>query len=126
MGLMIHSRCMATPDNLDGGGVPHSNLLADVLKHAFSLVELWDEQGMDVEIKVQSLDFRCDLDSLQLQPFTDKFPPATIYLLLAPDILHQLIKGTFKDHLVEWVTKYLEQTHGNAGAKEILADIHQQ
>ncbi|KAI6003231.1 hypothetical protein F5J12DRAFT_906210 [Pisolithus orientalis] len=89
--------------NLDGGGVPHSHSLADVLKCVFSLVELWDEWGMDVEIEVQT----------------------SIYLLLAPDILHQLIKGTFKDHLVEWVMKYLEQTHRKAGAKEILADIDQ-
>ena len=58
-----------------------------------------------------------------LQPFTDGFPRASIYLLLAPDILHQLIKGTFKDHLVEWVTKYLEDIHGKSKAKEILADI---
>ena len=60
------------------------------------------------------------------QPFTDEFPCASIYLLLAPDILHQLIKGTFKDHLVDWVMKYLEFTHGKAGAKEILTNIDQQ
>ena len=59
------------------------------------------------------------------QPFTDKFPHASIYLLLAPNILHQLIKGTFKDHLVEWVTKYLKQVHGKAGAKDILTNIDQ-
>ena len=58
-----------------------------------------------------------------LQPFTNGFLRASIYLLLAPDILHQLIKGTFKDHLVEWVTKYLEEIYGKSKAKEILADI---
>jgi len=31
--------------------------------------------------------------------------------------------GAFKDHLVEWVTKYLKLTHGKVEAKEILADI---
>ena len=79
---------------------------------------------MDVDIKVWVL--LCHTSKTHcLQPFTDDFPHASIYLLLAPDILHQLIKGTFKYHLVEWVTKYLEHVHGKAGAKEILADIDQ-
>ncbi|TFK39165.1 hypothetical protein BDQ12DRAFT_698238 [Crucibulum laeve] len=42
------------------------------------------------------------------KPFTDHFPQADIYELLSPDLLHQIIKGTFKDHLVTWVTEYVE------------------
>jgi hypothetical protein len=34
-----------------------------------------------------------------------------------------VIKGTFKDHLVDWVGEYLETVHGKMRAKEILADI---
>lgn len=34
------------------------------------------------------------------QPFTAHFPCADIHLLLSPDLWHQIIKGTFKDHLV--------------------------
>ncbi|KAG1844846.1 hypothetical protein DFJ58DRAFT_843939 [Suillus subalutaceus] len=34
-----------------------------------------------------------------------------------------LIKGTFKDHLVEWVGQYLELTHGKTRAKAIVDDI---
>lgn len=42
---------------------------------------------------------------------------------MAPDLLHQVIKGSFKDHLVEWIMEYLQQEHGQARAQEIIADI---
>lgn len=58
-----------------------------------------------------------------LQPFTNDFPRADIHELLSPDLLHQLIKGTFKDHLVAWVESYLISTHGQARAKEVMDDI---
>jgi hypothetical protein len=57
------------------------------------------------------------------QPFTNDFPRADIHELLAPDLLHQVIKGTFKDHLVDWVQTYLNKTHGKSHANEILDDI---
>jgi hypothetical protein len=60
---------------------------------------------------------------LYQQPFTNDFPHADIHELLSPDLLHQLIKGTFKDHLVTWVGEYLDAMHGKARAKVILADI---
>ncbi|KAF8274732.1 hypothetical protein EI94DRAFT_1768565 [Lactarius quietus] len=37
-----------------------------------------------------------------------QFPRANIHELLLPELLHQVIKGTFKDHLVNWVMEYLE------------------
>ena len=58
-----------------------------------------------------------------MQPFTYFFPRADIHELLAPDLLHQLIKGTFKDHLVTWVGEYLQHTHGTKRAQEIIEDI---
>lgn len=60
---------------------------------------------------------------MMIQPFTHDFPRAEIYELLSPDLLHQIIKGTFKDHLVEWVIQYLHEVHGEARALEIIADI---
>lgn len=59
------------------------------------------------------------------QPFTNHFPRADIHELLSPDILHQLIKGTFKDHLVTWVGQYLVAENGKTRAKKILDDIDQ-
>ena len=38
-------------------------------------------------------------------------------------MLHQLIKGTFKNHLVAWVGEYLVLEHGKARVDEILDDI---
>jgi hypothetical protein len=58
-----------------------------------------------------------------MQPFTDHFPRADIHQMLAFDLLHQLIKGTFKDHLVTWVGEYLVQEYGEAHANLIMDDI---
>ena len=60
-----------------------------------------------------------------LQPFTSDFPRANIHELLTPDLLHQAIKGTFKDHLISWVQEYLEKQHGPTEAKRMLDEIDQ-
>lgn len=57
------------------------------------------------------------------QSFTTHFPRADIYEMITPDLLHQVIKGTFKDHVVEWVQQWLIQVHGTAQANRILEDI---
>ena len=61
--------------------------------------------------------------TIPIQPFTNDFPRADINELISPDLLHQVIKGTFKDHLVAWVEDYLVLTHGRTGANVILSDI---
>ena len=59
------------------------------------------------------------------QPFIPDFPRADIHELISCDLLHQVIKGTFKDHLVMWVRDYLEGCHGKSKATKIMADIDQ-
>ena len=53
------------------------------------------------------------------------FPCADIHKLISSDLLHQAIKETFKDHLVDWVGLYLEITHEKAEADWIMDEIDQ-
>jgi len=57
------------------------------------------------------------------QPYTSYFPRVDIHKLITPDLLHQAIKGVFKDHLVNWVSEYLEHFHGTAGMERVLDEI---
>ena len=58
-----------------------------------------------------------------IKPFTEDFPRADIHELISPDLLHQVIKGAFKDHLVTWVQKWIEKTNDKKTYKQILDDI---
>ena len=86
---------------------------------------LWDDYGIVSGIMVcfGCLSNSCLPSLCVSQPFTHGFPRADIHELLSPDLLHQIIKGTFKDHLVTWVTEYIKLHHFPAEANQILADI---
>ena len=102
-----HLSCTALPADIDGAASAGTKELTNALLKEFDSATLWDEYGVDMEII----------------PFTCNFPRADIHELISSDLLHQAIKGTFKDHLVEWVGKYLEMTYEKAEAGWIMDEI---
>ncbi|KAF8203408.1 hypothetical protein K438DRAFT_1964892 [Mycena galopus ATCC 62051] len=101
-------KCDAHPDRLDAAGARLRNKTkTEVLIECFDPGILWDDYGLRSDIV----------------PFTNEFSRADIHELLSVDLLHQLIKGTFKDHLVTWVNEYLHLTYGEKRALEIIQDI---
>ncbi|KAG6808815.1 hypothetical protein H0H92_002793 [Tricholoma furcatifolium] len=102
------ARCTAHFNDLDGpDGGRRTHELTEALTDLLGKKALWDDYGIVSDI----------------QPFTYSFPRADIHELIAPDLLHQLIKGTFKDHLVTWIIDYIEATHTPNEAAKIIADI---
>ncbi|CAK5280852.1 unnamed protein product [Mycena citricolor] len=99
--------CSALSKDLDGPGGRRAQRLTEHLFATFEHKKMWDDYGVIPDVL----------------PFTWDFPHADIHELLSPDILHQLVKGTFKDHLVAWVEAYLIKQHGTTRTKEIMADI---
>ncbi|KAJ3551631.1 hypothetical protein NM688_g4593 [Phlebia brevispora] len=98
--------------------------------HRTHLENMWDgslRSREHTELLVQAFDARTLWENYGLVdgliPFTNDFPHADIHELLSGDLLHQIIKGCFKDHLVEWVNEYLVLTHGESEAQEIMDQI---
>ncbi|KIM38198.1 hypothetical protein M413DRAFT_76253 [Hebeloma cylindrosporum] len=108
-------KCEAHRDFLDApGALRRSPQRTDFLIACFDLTSfdpgiLWNDFGI-----------RCDYLA---RPFTYNFPRADIHELLSSDLLHQVVKGTFKDHIVTWIYNYLTIEHGEARAHEITQDI---
>ncbi|KAJ3858282.1 hypothetical protein EV359DRAFT_69134 [Lentinula novae-zelandiae] len=109
---IVQGWCNALFSELDkGAGDCRTRKLDQILHEEYGGEgrTLWDNFGMDEHVI----------------PFTEYFPRADIHMMLLPDLLHQIIKGCFKDTLVEWVMEYLTLEHGKGRANEILDDIDQ-
>ncbi|KAJ3742783.1 hypothetical protein DFH05DRAFT_1495496 [Lentinula detonsa] len=102
-------RCTAHFSDLDKPGEPRTREWVDTLfEHYQGEADvLWDNYGIDDDVL----------------PFTHHFPRADIHEMLTADLLHQVVKGCFKDMLVEWVIAYLTITHGETQMKEIMDDV---
>ena len=129
--ITLHS-CRAPPWDLDGeySEYPRTEEHTETLAQSSSVAALWRDHGIVLDVIVSHrfvIYHICYSESLcrYLQPFTNDFPRADIHELLAPDLLHQIIKGTFKDHLVSWVEDFLVLKHGRIRANQILDDIDQ-
>jgi len=120
-------RCTARSNKLDSDRHAvlctreHTNILVDMLE----LGTLWESYGLvgNIVVRMVIIYLVFVFSDLRSQPFTEDFPRADIHEMLSPDILHQLIKGTFQDHLVTWVKDYLVSEHGERQANKILGDI---
>ncbi|KAK1222162.1 hypothetical protein PQX77_015008 [Marasmius sp. AFHP31] len=102
-------RCTAKPTKLDEDttALPRSRGIREFMVQVFDPGTLWTEHGLRSDVI----------------PFTHEFPRADIHKLLSADLLHQLIKGTFKDHLVEWINEYILLINGKAEGLKIIKDI---
>ncbi|KAI0682812.1 hypothetical protein C8T65DRAFT_750046 [Cerioporus squamosus] len=101
-------KCFAVPDHVFGPGDSRSCNAMHAAKATYTLHEQWDAFGINSDIT----------------PFTEYFLCADIHELLTPDLLHQAIKGVFKDHLVTWVFEYIkDHAASEREAARIIDDI---
>lgn len=125
---LISFRCTAPSSNLDTlSSPPRSQAWTDLMIDNLDRKELWDDCGInpDVVVSKSTLYQHVRVADGHPQTFTRNFPHADIHELISCDLLHQIIKGTFKDHLITWVGEYLEDVHGKSKAAKIMANIDQ-
>ncbi len=122
--LTSRVRCTALNTDLNGKvGGWHSHEHTEALTDALDVKVLWVDYGIVSSIMVHLILFPWFFLWCNSKPFTHGFPRANIHKLLSPNILHQMIKGTFKDHLVAWVVSYVKLVNTLQHAKKVLADI---
>ncbi|KAJ3563932.1 hypothetical protein NP233_g8618 [Leucocoprinus birnbaumii] len=113
---IVQGWCPKCITRLSGKNILHTSRAPRSLEHTvqaletYELAKLWKEYGLIGDVI----------------PFAEDFPCANIYELITPDILRQLVKGTFKDHLVTWVEEYITRHNPDGrNTEKILDDINQ-
>ncbi|KAJ7576496.1 hypothetical protein C8J56DRAFT_1007498 [Mycena floridula] len=103
-------RCIVPPDQ---SGEGHKRY--DLRTHETTLEILVEaaEGGASPEIKSYGLNL--------ISPFWQDLPHCDIFSCITPDLLHQLHKGVFKDHLSKWVTETVDKETAPKRAAEIDA-----
>jgi hypothetical protein len=103
-------KCLVYHGDLDGPGDLRSRAHRREKMQDHTLDDLWRNYGIlgDVKVPIPTVySYTKSLITIS-QPFTEFFPRADIHEMIAFDLLHQLIKGTFKDHLMKWIEDYLD------------------
>ncbi|ESK82484.1 hypothetical protein Moror_8528 [Moniliophthora roreri MCA 2997] len=103
-------KCMVHPDFLDDSNAHlWTGEWTDAMIDAYVPNLLWNAYGIVADVV----------------PFTAFFACADIHKCLTPDLLHQVIKGAFKDHVVDWINSFIYTMHGQdeKAAKRVIDDI---
>ena len=88
------------PENLEGPACSHMQGLTDEFMNLIDSKTLWNDYRIDDYIIVSACHHSWQVSDtillIQCQPFTLDFPCTNIYMMISPNLLHQVIKGTFK------------------------------
>jgi len=108
------SRCTATSDDLTVIELHHPCAHIEMLSMAFELGTLWDEYGIISGCHSKPVTFAYVYQNLFCNNFSHSQMPFLVpdksMKLLTQDLLHQLIKGAFKD-IVSCVNDHVKAEH---------------